>query len=145
MSDFVKIYVKRDPDDGPEAYIGADGRRFSLAVVLAKLFEVTIGDTPFLLGVHLALKGSHYVVSDVRSGCVWPNSVKPHHYEREDGRKATLVEAARAHVEQEIRNAARNGAGPVKVAANLMTWAPIRDTLVAEGYLEPDEIYPDIK
>lgn len=145
MPKLTRIYVKAVADEAMGVHTDSSGLQFSFAVVMAQVFEVEIGETPFLLAAHLSLNGRKYVVTDVRSGCQWPDHIQQAHFLDEHGRKLGLVGAAKQYVDDHLTRAARNQAGPLKVAARIASWPPIRDALVEAEIIEPDEVYPVIE
>lgn len=145
MPKLTRIYVKVTADEPLGIHTDNNGMQFSFGVVMAQVFEVEIGETPFLLAVHLATNGHKYVVTDVRSGCQWPDHIQQAHFYDEQGRKLGLVAAAKQYVDDYLTRAARNQAGPMKVAARIVSWPAIRDALVEAEVIEPDEVYPVIE
>jgi hypothetical protein len=143
MVDFHKIYIKVTPDEEMGVYIGGNGTPYSVGVVLGQLFTVKVGEFELQAAVHLSAKGGHYVVTDVRSGCQWPDHIQKHHATDDQGNRRTTVQQARAHIEQQLENAARNHAGPNKVASAILTWPEFRPELIENGILDPDEQYPE--
>lgn len=140
----TKIYVKVTPNEELGVYTGLNNVPYSLAVVLARVFEMEIGGTTFQLAVHIETEGDKYVVTDVRSGCRWPEHIKHHHYQDEQGNTLNGLEAAKQYVHQQLTNAARNHAGPAKVASMIMSWPELKSDLYENGILEEGEPYPEI-
>lgn len=145
MAKLTRIYVKVKPEEALGIHSGVDGVQFSIGVVMAQVFEYEIGDTPFLFAVHLATNGNKYVVTDVRSGCQWPDHIQQAHFLDELGEKLGLIGAAKQYIQDHLTRAARNQAGPLKVAKSIMAWSPIKDTLIEEGIIDPDDVYPVIQ
>ena len=145
MAKLTRIYVKVKPTEELGIHTGTDGIPFSIGVVMAQVFEHEIGDTPFLFAVHLATSGGKYVVTDVRSGCQWPDHIQQAHFQDELGEMLGLIDAAKQYIADHMTRAARNQAGPLKVAKTIMAWSPIRDTLVEAEVIEPGDVYPMIE
>ena len=142
MAKFHKIYIKVKPDEELGIYVGGDGVPYSVGMVLGQLFTVKIGETEFQAAVHLAAAGDYYVVTDVRSGCQWPSHIQKHHATDEQGNRQSTLRQAWTYVEQQLENAARNHAGPNKVASAIMARPDFRIELIESGILEPDDPYP---
>lgn len=142
MAKFHKIYIKVKAEEELGVYVGGDGVPYSVGMVLGQLFTVKIGETEFQAAVHLSSVGGHHVVTDVRSGCQWPGHIQKHHATDEQGNRQSTLRQAWSYIEQQLENAARNHAGPNKVASMIMARPDFRTELIENGILEPDEPYP---
>lgn len=142
MAKFHKIYIKVKADEEMGTHVGGDGVPYSVGMVLGQLFTVKIGEFELQAAVHLSATGGHHVVTDVRSGCQWPSHIQKHHATDEQGNRLNTLQQAHAYVAQQLENAARNHAGPNKVAATIMSRPDFRAELIENGILEPDEPYP---